>query len=363
MFESIVTKCIHPQQAKLTHNDTLYITTEEDESDDYFLYKGAETYLYTQLDIKPSTSKEVHKKSLNIWQELMDLQLLKIEETGKFSLTKPTLVYLVDSYNHIVDMYNFNTEEAVKEFEQKHKQLIVELTTIHKTKKFYTDSKDETVKLICYNKEYDVTQKDYTPIVILELNTKKAIYSVYSGILIYNTFHIIPNLTPIIEKTNSLINLIHLFNMDEWLDFSEQQSESLYNSYKDFQTVEISARELTRLVKSAGYKLKFNWETAELYPIDAINNTEDSEKIADFYNTFNNGESAMDILELNEFEKTFKYNKLTLNEVLTIFSKEFLQYSGSKITIRTLIDIVVRLSSRTTDKNQADKVMGTVTTN
>lgn len=361
MFDSVITKCVNPKSVNWIAPDKVELDIGEEQPTNSELLKGALNYLYKKIDLKVSTSKEVYKKSKGIWTQLKNIQLDKVENTPgvDFSLEKDTVVYLLDNLNDVVDMEDLQTKENAEEFKDLHKQFTLELTTTNRTKKFFTDGKGGLIKFVCYRSDYDVTQKEYTPVVILELNTTKSSYIVYSGILIYKTFIFIPN-TNYLMHNDSLISFIKLFDMEKYLEIADEDAERLYDLYNSFTPVEISARELTSLIKKAGYKLEIDPMTGSLFPIGSMNDETNSEKVADFYNTFRQ-ESALDILSLNEFKKTFKYNELTLEDLLQIFSKEYLQYDGSKITVELLGDLVYRLTNvSNTDKIQTDTIIDEV---
>lgn len=361
MFDTVITKCVQPKSVNWITPERLELDIGEEQLTNSELLKGAINYLYSKIDLKFNTSKEVFKKSQGIWTQLKNLQVDKAKDVpgSEFYLTKDTVVYLLNDINSVVDMEDLNTEENVEQFKDLHKKFTLELTTTNKTKKFFTDGKGGLIKFVCYNKNYDVTQQKYTPVVLLELNTTKSTYMVYNGILIYDTFTFIPNSLALINN-NSLINFIQNFNMDKYLEYADEDAERLYDMYNSFVPVEISARELTSLVKKAGYKLEIDPLSGSLLPINNINDEANGEKVASFYNTFRQ-ESALDILSLNEFKKTFKYNKLTLEDLLQIFSKEYLQYDGSKITAELLGDLVFRLIHLSnTDKKQTDTIIDEV---
>ena len=77
-----------------------------------------------------------------------------------------------------------------------------------------------------------------------------------------------------------------------------------------------------------------------------------------FFNTFtfSTGESAHDILALPELKKIFRYNKLTILDVLTILSKEYLTWDGSKINADILGGIVFNLYDKQNDKKQVELI-------
>lgn len=364
MFESMLTKVIRPKEVSWTSPKYMYIklTAEDEKYDTYDILKGADIFLHKQLDLKPSTSKEVFKKSENIWLDLKNTQLKKAEENPDlrkvFSLTKPEVLYLVDDYKNIVDVFDARDEESITEFENHLEKFTLDITTQEKTDKFFTDGKGGLIKLVFYKHGTDLTKEDYTPVVLLEYNNEKSQYKVYTGILIYNTFTFIPSISTYYDA-DKLSDFIKGFDVEEVLNYSTENAEELYKSYNQFKdnSVEISARELISLLKKVGYKLELKTDD-QLDAIEAIQDSESNQKIQEFFNTFTltTGETAYDILALSELKKIFRYNKLTLLEVLAILSKEYLTYDGSKITADVLSSIVFNLYDKQNDKRQAESI-------
>ena len=69
MFEAMLTKVIRPKDVVWDSPKYLHIkiNSEDEKYDTYEILKGADTFLHKQLDLKPSTSKEVYKKAETIW--------------------------------------------------------------------------------------------------------------------------------------------------------------------------------------------------------------------------------------------------------------------------------------------------------
>lgn len=361
MLDQMIVKPVSPEQ--ILWKDPKYLTFKldsESEEKPYTILKGAENFLYKKLDIKPSTSLEVYKKSENIWNDLRDLQLSKLNNPGMpqhFTLDKENLLYLISDYN-IVDIIECNSKEDVKEFNEKLDKYTIDITTIEKTKKFFTDGKNGLLKLICYDKNADLPNEEFTPIVIIEFNNMKSNYKVYTGILIYSSFTFIPSMSTYIE-CDSIATLINILNLDNALEYSKDNAEGLYDSYKTFSAnpIEISVRELLSIMKKVGYKLELK-DDSEVAPIANLQDESGNEKIQEFFNTFRfvTGESAYDVISLSEIKKIFRYNKLTLLEVLAILSKEYLTYDGSKINCDLLSSIVYNLYDKQNDKRQAESI-------
>ena len=331
------------------------------------LLKGAEEYLHKQIDIKVSTSKELYKKAESVWKDLRDIQLQRCKdnpnESERFELNSPSVVYLttIDSYDKdtgvVVDIVDLK-DNSVDDFKDTNDKFNLLMSTRQETNKFFQNSKG-LYKFVCYASNVNVESAEYVPIVLLELNHDKSIYKVYSGIMDYKHFIFIPAISCDIEDKKYHEFLMH-FNMREYLDYSKERAEELYESYLAFNKnpVDVSARELTALLKKVGYKLELD-SVDKLHPIENLSDEDNNQKVQDFYNTFRftTGETALDILQLSDFRKTFRYNKMTLLDVLAILSKEYMEYDGSKITAEILGDIVYKLyTTGSADKSQVAQV-------
>lgn len=370
MFDTIVTKCIQPKSVEWEAPNKLVMEIKgEDKVEVYTLLKGAEDFLHKQIDVKVGTSKELYKKEQSIWKQFKDIQLDKCKDKPNlqdvFTLEGENVVYLVNDSKEVVDIMDFKDNSVLQNFIDLHQKYILDITTIEKTKKFFTDGKNGLVKLVCYDKNIDITQEEYVPVVILELNNNKSVYKVYSGIFMYDTFTFVPSISCDIE-VNNLCRFITLFDMEESLKYAKDKSIDIYESYIRFKEnpVEISVRELTNMLKKVGYKLELD-DVDKLHPIENLNNEENNIKIQNFYNTFKDitGESALDILQLSELKKTFRYNKITLVELLSILSREYLEYNGSKITAEILGDIIFKLyNTKNIDKIQVESIKHEVNT-
>ena len=172
-------------------------------------------------------------------------------------------------------------------------------------------------------------------------------------------YTIMPSLSANLDE-KFLNELIEYFDMEKAIDFAKEKSEELYNAYKEFKKhpYEISAREMTSLCKKLGYKLELD-DGNTLHPIENMADDNNNAKIQKFYNTFKDvtGESTYEILQMSDLKRTFRYNHITLLDMLTILSKEYLISSGYKITAEVLSDIVYKLYyNKNADKVQSDDV-------
>ena len=364
MFDSIITQIVKPKSISWEEPDVLKMDIGDEKGPQpYFLLKGAYEYLHKKIDVKPATSKELYKKAEGLWTQFKNIQLEKcledVNEKTRFYLEKDTIVYLINNNFEIVDIIDLQTNDDVEKFKTYLNNYTLNITTTEKTKKFYTDGKGGLIKLVCYDTKYDVTNEPYVPVVILELNNVKSKYEVYTGIFLYKTFSFIPN-TDVQISQNKLSKFILSFDINECLKTATENAEGLYEEYNNFKNsgIEVSARELTTLLRKVGYKLEL--DTADrIYPITNLNDEENNQKIQDFYNTFTftTGETAYDILQLSDLKKTFRYNEMTLLDVLNILSKEYLTYDGSKITAQILGDIIFALfHTKNTDKAQTELI-------
>lgn len=364
MFNSIVPQILKAKDIKWDNPRYLSVS-KENEKVDYILMKSAETFLCSQLDMKANTLKEVYKKAPEIWKQLKDFRLDEASKnpdtTKAFNLNKESLIYLVNDSNEILDICDTMYEENYKQFEKDLEKYILDITTITRTRKFYTEGKN-IIKLVCYDAQAQLPEEDYTPVVIIEFCNNKATYKAYTGILIYKTFTFIPALNSYFE-TDKLSNLITQFNINDALDYAKENAEDLFEKYKSFlnNPIEISARELISLLKKVGYKLELNLDDS-LDSIANINDEESNLKIQHFFNTFTfkTSETAYDILSLTELKKMFRYNELTLLDLLSILSKEYLNYEGSKITADILNSIVFNLLDKQNDKKQIESIKNEV---
>lgn len=362
MFEAIIPRMVKFNSVKWTGPESLEIDEEGNENTHFKMLKGAETYLHKQIGLKTSTSKDVFKLSESIWNQLQKSQLSKSESdpnmSTRFYLDKPSLVYLSDDYNQIIDVFDAINEESKTEFEEQLQKFILDITTRDKTNKFYADGRDGLVKLICYKAGSVLPEQEYTPIVLLEINNNKSTYSAYTGILIYKSFTFIPAVSCLLSE-DKLSDFIKYLNIDDALKLSEESSAELYESYQQFEQnpIEVSARELIKILNKVGYKLSLK-DDNQLDAIDKMMDEENNAKIQNFFNTFTlkTNETAYDILALPELKKIFRYNSLTLLDVLSILSKEYLSYEGVKITCDILGSIVYSLLDKNNDKKQSESI-------
>lgn len=355
MLEQMVVKAVRPEYIRWDNPKT--ITLKEKDKDEVVcdLLKGAKNFLYSKIDLKSSTSEDLYKKSKEIWTELKDLQLDKCGDSNNvapFTLDDSKLVYLVANDREVVDMIDFKEEVDIKEFTDKLNKYVLDITTTQLTHKFFADGKGGVIKLICYRADSDLLEQEFTPVVILEFNNIKSEYRIYTGILIYSTFTFVPTSMPYMECA-SMSNIIKFMNLSEILEASEESAQGLYDAYTSFKSnpVEISSRELLSFLKQAGYKLELQ-DDANLAPIESISDEENRAIIQEFFNTFvfSTGESAYDILKLSDIKKVFRYNKLTILDLLAILSKEYLTYDGSKINCNMLSSLVSILYTKQYDK-------------
>lgn len=368
MFNEFLTNVTKPKKVEWSAPNKVYLDLGDGTLKPFDLMKGAEEYLHKQIDIKVSTSKEVFKKAESVWGELRDIQLQKCKDNPnvneRFDLEAPSVMYLTtvgsDDRQHgdIVDIIDLKKND-VEEFEDIVENFKLLVTTMVKTRMFFQDSKGGLQKFVLYDKDANIENDEYTPIVMLELNHEKSNYKVYSGILLYKPFIFIPAFSSDLEE-KKYYDFLRRFNVDEMLSYTKERGEEVYNSYLEFEKnpVEISARELTSILKRVGYKLEID-DLDVLHPIENLDDEENNKMVQDFYNTFkfSTGETAFDIIKMSDFRKTFRYNKVTMLDVLAMLSKEYMKYEGSKITADILGDIVYKLYARSSaDKEQVKQI-------
>lgn len=374
MYDSLLTSCVAPKY--ISWDTPTLMTMDIDNGDGvkgYTLQKGAIDFLHGIIGVKSSTSKELFKKSPDVWKQFKEEQLAEArnmtELHSSFSLDKSTVVYLVTDSGDIADISDFYTDDNLEDFKIRHQSFKCELTSSERVSKIVADGSSGLYKFICYRSGKDIFKEDYVPIVILELNNAKSTYMAYNGIITckmpedYNvdktSYTIVPSINPNIDD-KSLVSFILRFDMSAMMDYADEKAEDLYNSYCKFQEnpVEISARELTSICKKLGYKLELSDEDS-IVPFDNMADEDSIEKIQEFYDTFKftTGETAYDILQMSDLKRAFRYNKLTLLDVLTILSKEYVFCSRSKVNADILSDIVYKLSyDKNMDKVQSDDV-------
>lgn len=362
MFDLLNAKLIsNAEEVELVRpNEIAILEDGEDKPAVYLIEKGAAKFLYKQLGISQSTSKELYKNNREIWKTFIESQLEgKDGKRAPFKFTDSNVRYMVDNNGSLVDM-TIMSDSYFEDLQSKLDIFTMEVGSLEHTRKFYFEGSNGLVKLIIYDAEADIVEDKYTPVVILEVNNKKAEYSVYTGIIIYDSFTtFIPSMNPVVTY-QSYIDFIMGVNILGTLDMSKEKSEDLYNAYLDFKSshVEISLREVIRILTKVGYKLDVK-EDATLDDISNLNDEEANIVLKNFFNSFKTktGESAEDLLNLSEIRKIFRYNKLTIVELLEILSKQYISEDGAKITAQILSDLVFGLYTKKTDSIDAKGII------
>lgn len=357
LYGNAITRVVKPKNVIWKAPARMELDLGNDNTMSFELLKGAENYLHKQIDIKIPTSKELYKKADDIWKQLKDRQLDKCLDRNRpeeqFSLTKPTVVYMTLSQGEIVDIQDLQNEDSLETFLDKHQKFVIDFTTKSSTMSFYQDGKNGLIKYVFYDKNTDFEKDEYIPILVVEMNHQKSTYKVYTGILIYKSFTFIPSISCDLD-CDRLYDFVNHFDMAGMLEHSKEKAPELYGAYLRFKQnpIEISVRELTTLLKRVGYEVKL--ETDEkILPIKSFSDEVNHQKVQDFYNKFRfvTGENVLDLMKLSDFRKTFRYNKLTILDILEMLSKEYLTFDGAKITAEVLGDIVYKLY----DTNKTDK--------
>ena len=343
---AVLTSCMSsPESIKWIAPDKMIIEDDGEEKV-YKLLKGAEDELHSKIDYKVSASRELFKKAVELWNELIATKLDSV--SLNFELDKDTVIYFMrdGSSNEIIDLMDAHTEDLYNEIIERHNKFIIDLTTSKVANKIFTIDDSDVWKFIFYDKSItDVSTQTYLPIVLLELNFKKSKYVAYCGIYIPATQTLFLRLGDIIAR-DRYGDMVYSFDLAKTLEISQECASDLYDNYKSVRNKpeKVSVRELVAILKTVGYKLEID-DVGDLMPIKKIYDEDNNQKILDYFNTFKftTGESAWDIYKLTSFKQTFKYNKLTMLEVLEILSKEYLLKGGEKITGELLMNLSYRL--------------------
>ncbi len=360
MFDLLSAKSLDKESVELIRPNEIIIAEKDDEKGRiYTIEKGANKYLYKQLGVTASLSKELFKINKDFWKNVIDYQLEdKDGKRAPFKFEDDNVRYLVDNNYSLIDM-TIMSDDYFDDFKSKLDMFMMEVNSLEHTRKFYVEGNGGLVKLVLYRADANIAEDTYTPVVILEVNNKKAEYSIYTGILIYKSFTFIPSMNPV-ATYQSYIDFVWGLNILGTLELSENSAEELYNSYLDFKSghIEISARELIRILNKVGYKLELK-EDMSLDDIDKLQDEESNMTIKNFFNSFkmSTGETAEDILNLSEVKKIFRYNNLTIVDLLEILSKEYLKDDGAKITAQILSDLVFGLYTKKIDNIDAKSII------
>lgn len=361
MFEQLATKQVKPKDVKLKSPVLLSMLLEgESEPATYELSKIAQSKIHKCMDIKVPTSTELYKKELTIWETLRDKRLENakiLEGDGEhFDLLSNNVRYIICPEQYLIvdidyelDISNFDkVDNSIENF-------MLDMSTNRNVNKFFGDSSNGPIKLICYPKDCDVNNDTYVPAVIFELQLSKSKFICYTGVLMMSPYIILPNIGGYIS-TDSFYTFLYYYNMSDMLEIAANSASTIYESYNLFKQnpVEVSAREVTSILKKVGYKLQLKSDD-DIGEIENMYDESSNQEIQNFYNTFKfvTGESALDILQLSELQKIFRYNKLTLLDLLSILSKEYITPTGGKITCDILSNFMYNLqSANSLDKEQ-----------
>lgn len=371
-YEDFLTKCVRPNEAELVSPKRINLKFDGDEEmTSYNLLKGAQNGLFNKdvFNMKFSVANGLYIKSEQLWLELRDKLLAdcvdRPTDYEKFELTKPTVVYFATERGDIVDIYDAKTPERVEELEDANHRFIIEITTRQNTNTMFQSGKGGWQKFILFDANRSIENDTYTPVVILELNHKKAQYYVYNGILILNETHrfvFIPSLSANI-KTDSYCDFLLHFDLNDFLQVATESAESLYQAYQKFlkDSPEISVREMTILLSKIGCKPTVTKESLDkLAPLENMGDDTYNERLQDYYNSFRfvTGESAADLLKLGDFRRSFRYNKIRLIDMVIMLSNEYITNNNSQVSIDILGQIVCKLyNSISTDKEQVELVL------
>ena len=359
-YENILPEIVTPKNVIWNSPDSMSLILE-DNTLTPILLKGASNFLYSAIKLKESTSKEVYKKSIEIWRNLIDTCFrMRNEQVDGFSLNGSKMCYLVSRNNSLLDITDFKYEDSFLDFKEKLDNFKIDITKSDRFKKWYQESDNGIIKLFFYSNDADMINDGCVPVLLLEFNIKKSKYIVYTGILIIedNSRFFLPAPTQMIDY-DSYIDMVNGFDIESAMEIVKEKSEELYNDYKDFISAgsEISVREFMNVLKKTGCKLVLK-DTTEIGEVENIDDEESNIVVQSFFNTFKfeTGESAVDVINLSEIKKIFRYNKLTILDVLKIFSREYMNSSKTKVTIDILSKIVYSLYTKKSDKNESERI-------
>lgn len=375
IFDQLNVKVKEAETVKMVSPKTLQIQFKGDtEPKVYDLSRQALNMLYKNLGFKQSTSEDLYKVANNIWDRLvlqstsdLDMQFLSDDlhttpvDGVHFALTSLAAHYVVSEEDRLIlDILLTSNTEQVKELQDNIENFMLDISTDRVSNKYFGDSNNGPSKFICYPKNCNVDEDDYVPVVLYELQSKKSQYIIYTGILVRSPYTLVIN-PAYYCSVPSYNTFVTYSNLSSLLEISSEQSQDLYDTYIKYKSynTEVSARELTSILSKVGYKLELKSDD-EIGAIRNIYDEESNEQIQNFYNTFKfvTGESASDILQLSKLQQIFRYNKLTLLDVLSILSKEYTTPTGGKITGTILGTFTYNMQSMlSTDKEQVDQII------
>ena len=365
MFEESIANCIRPKKVEWVSPSTIQLSTDENEDPrPYDIMKCAEKFLYKKVDISTSMSKELYKKSEDLWKQLRDMQLARCKDRAKindqFDLTSSNIVYMVTKHGDIVDMVEISDDSDFDQLDEATQKFNLELSTRENTTTIFGEGAGGLCKFVLYNKDYDVESRDYTPVLLVELNHLKGNYVIYSGIMIYenNQFQtFIPSTTPFAGSDKYHL-FVQGFNIDEFLKYTEETAQELYDVYKQFKEnpVEISLREVSAILSKIGCRPAVDeYDFEKVAPFPKIFDETTNMQLQEYFNSYKfvTHEVAADLIGLSEFRKTFRYNKLTLLDLLKMLSNEYMSYNDTRVTANVLSNIVIKLY----DRSSSDKLL------
>ena len=115
MFDLLSARPVEKEKVELVRPNEIKIFEEGEKEDSkgtiYTIEKSASKYLYKQLGISPSMSKDLYKLYEDMWKDLINRQLS--EKDGKpapFQFTDSDLRYVVDNDYSLIDAGILNNE-------------------------------------------------------------------------------------------------------------------------------------------------------------------------------------------------------------------------------------------------------------
>ena len=355
--------CIRPKKVEWATPTTMYLEIDDgEEVKPYELNKCAEKFLYKRVDLGAPMSKELFKKSEDLWKQLRDMQLAKCKDRAKindqFDLTSSNIVYMATKGGDIVDIVELSNDEEFEQLDEANQKFNLEISTRENTSTIFGTGGGGLIKFILYNKDYNVESRDYTPVLLIELNHLKGTYLIYNGIMIYESGRFqtfIPSTTPFVSSDKYHL-FVQGFNIDDFLQYTEENAQDLYDVYKQCKEnpIEISLREMMAILSKIGCKPALDkYDFDKVSPFSKIFNEETNTALQEYFNSykFKTRESVPDLIGLSEFRKTFRYNELTMLDLLKMLSYEYMNYDDTRVTAEILSKIVLKVY----DRGNADK--------
>ena len=159
MFDLLHTKILSGGKVVLRRPNELLIQVSDDEKPSfYILEKGASKYLYKQIGVSASTSKEVFQISEEHWNSIIEYLTQPSTDNPKpFTLNDSNVRYIVDEMGSLIDMTVVN-DETCKAIQDEMDTFLMEVSSTEHTKKFYVEGSGGLIKLVLYREDANITE-------------------------------------------------------------------------------------------------------------------------------------------------------------------------------------------------------------